>query len=149
MCCCDKPTINGQPVYKWQPNDLPSIYPVNPPELSEDDRLVYDEPGRCGKLDSHSHHFRVVMDIGLHLLVRHGGGDERLKLSDGLNDILKTLDTNSRYWLLQGIYHAYSAGKLEAKEQTTKRWQQAAVDKRIKTRKQRNSNYVKVWIEQA
>ena len=60
MCCCGKPVINGQPGFKWQPNDAPRIHPVNPPALDEYETLLYDEPGRCGGLDAHCHHYRVA-----------------------------------------------------------------------------------------
>lgn len=150
MCCCGKPTINGQPGYKWQPNDPPSIRPVYPPELGEHDTQIYDEPGRCGGLDAHCHHYRVVKQFGsLFLLVQHGGGAERLRLHDtpSLIATLTALDTNSRYWLLHAIYYANSDGAKHAHEQTSRTWRQAAAEKRIKTRKQRGSASVKVWIE--
>jgi hypothetical protein len=47
--------------------------------LSEGDELIYDLPGRCGGMDSHCHHLRLVKAQfgGYALLMRHGGGDER------------------------------------------------------------------------
>jgi len=150
MCCCGKPTINGQPGYKWQPNDPPSIRAAYPPALDEHDTLIYDEPGRCGGIDAHSYHFRVVRVFGsLFLLVRHGGGDERLRLHNtpSLNATLASLDSNARYWLLHTIYYAHHDGAQHAREETTQLWRQAAAEKRIKTRKQRNTGTVKVWIE--
>lgn len=100
MCCCGKPTINGELGYRWnQPDGAPSIYPVNPPTLGDNDVLLFDEPGRCGGLDAHSHHFRVVRYCGLSLLVRHGGGDERIRISSTptLIETLTALDSNARY----------------------------------------------------
>lgn len=81
MCMCGKPTLNGQPGYSWN-GARPGIYPINPPDLREGDELLYDEPGRCGGLDSHSYHLRVVRARygGCVLLVRHGGGDEAVNL---------------------------------------------------------------------
>ncbi len=47
--------------------------PRDPPELSALETLLYDEPGRCCGLDSHSHHFRVVSGPGgIGLLARPG-----------------------------------------------------------------------------
>lgn len=149
MCCCGKPVINGETGYKWQPNDAPSIRLVNPPELQDGDQLLLDLPGRCGGLDSHSHHYRVVKRIGWLLLVRHGGGDEAVRLSGPLERALKTVSETDLYWLLNAIYHAYSDGKHEARSTTAETWRKAAAEKRIKTRKQRGSNGVKVWIEHA
>ena len=82
MCCCGKPIVNGEFGYKWQPNDAPGVRESDPPELRDGDELIYDEPGRCGGLDSHSHHYRVVARTGyFELLVRHGGGEDRVSLA--------------------------------------------------------------------
>jgi hypothetical protein len=83
MCCCGKPTINGELGYRWNnPNAEPMIHPVNAPDVSEGETILYDEPGRCGGIDSHSFHYRVTKLHGsLFLLVRHGAGDERIRLS--------------------------------------------------------------------
>lgn len=149
MCSCDKPTVNGQIGYKWQPNDKPTIYPPSPPSLQKDDVLLFDEPGRCGGLDSHSHHFRVVKSYSTrYLLVHHGGGEERIRLlpHDGLLDTLKTLDSNARYWLLHAIYSAHHDGERAGTEKTAAYWRQAAYEKRIKVRKIRNSSLLKVEV---
>jgi hypothetical protein len=150
MCCCGKPVINGQPGYKWQPNDAPSVYPLNPPTLTGSDQMIYDEPGRCGGLDSHSHHFRVVQRFGqVLLMVRHGGGQEQFPIADHktVMKVLADLETHARYWLLHALYSAHSNGARMAEEKTTERWRQAAAEKRIKTRKVRGTNGVRVWIE--
>ena len=107
--------------------------------------MLYDEPGRCGGMDSHSHHFRVVRDIGLDLLVRHGGGEERVRLSGPIEAGLQALDSDARYWLLCAIYHAHHDGERDATDRERDKWQRAAAEKRIKTRK--CQKYVKVWIE--
>jgi hypothetical protein len=97
MCCCGKPTVNGEIGYRWNdPNAEPTVYPVNPPTLNENETLIYDEPGRCGGLDSHCHHYRLVCQFGsVRLLVRHGGGDERVRLSSTptLLDTLVAMDS--------------------------------------------------------
>lgn len=150
MCCCGKPVVNGELGYRWSPNDAPSIRPVNAPELEASDSLLFDEPGRCGGLDSHCHHYRVVTRYSsVFLLVRHGGGDERVRLSAGslLTVAFSALDSNARYWFLNAIYHAHSDGAREAREKENHSWRTAAAEKRIKTRKMRDG--VKVWIEPA
>lgn len=148
MCCCNQPNINGQLGYKWQLNDTPSIRRPSPPELGKDDELIYDEPGRCGEMDAHSHHYRVVKGFSsTFLLVQHGGGKESLRLSvtKTMLDVLGSLDSNARYWMLHTIAHAYSNGKQDGAQTANSKWQFAAVDKRIKTRKCKG--YTKVWIE--
>jgi len=151
MCCCDQPTINGENGYKWQPNEQPKIRPAYPPEIKEGDILLYDEPGRCGGIDSHSFHYRVVKNNvnSPFLLVRHGGGDERIRLSlyYGQVDVLANLCSNDRYWILNAIYHAASDAKHKGRDAANELWEKAAVEKRIRTRKMRGCDRVKVWIE--
>lgn len=150
MCCCAKPNINGQPGYQWQPNDAPMTHLVHPPDLGERDELLSDEPGRCGGIDSHSHHYRLVKTSGtIDLLVRHGGGQERFRLScpPALRQTLAAMDTNARYWMLNAIYQAHSDSALDAREATSQAWRTAAVEGRLKTRKKRGAGIVRVWIE--
>jgi hypothetical protein len=152
MCCCEKPNVNGQLGYRWNnPNESAGIYPVNPPELSDGETLVRDEPGRCGGLDSHSHHYRLVSaSMGrFYLLVRHGGGDDRVSLYKPEAEALKALDSTACYWVMNAIMHANGDGRREARQTTEATWRKAAAEKRIKTRKVRNSTGVKVWIETA
>lgn len=147
MCSCGTPTINGQIGYKWQPNDTPSIRPLNAPALSEGETLIRDEPGRCGGLDSHCHHYRLTMHHATYyLLVRHGGGDERIPLFKPEVNAMKGLDSTSCYWILNAIYHANAEGKRNARQTTELQWRRAAAEKRIKTRKLRGAEGVKVWI---
>jgi hypothetical protein len=134
--------------YRWQPTDEPQIRPVNPPDLKPTETLLYDEPGRCGGLDSHSHHYRVVSEYGsLTLVVRHGGGDERISLYKPTLNALAALDSNARYWMLHAIDSAHGKGRREGQETETMRWRKAAAEKRIKTRKMPKSQTVKVWID--
>ena len=152
MCCCGKPTINGEMGYQWQPNDNPGVRPPQPPPLLEGDVLLWDEPGRCGGIDSHCHHYRIVKQFCIiYLLVRNGGGDQRIPLSlyGNQHDVLNQLDSNSRYWILNALYHAQSNSALQARERERELWRTAAAEKRIKTRKTRGGSAVKVWIEKA
>jgi hypothetical protein len=105
MCCCPKPNVNGTPnAYSWDGKSFMTNTP-HPPELAEGDTLMADEPGRCGGIDSHSHHIRLVkQQYGGHaILVRHGGGTERLPLghrAEGITDAAMAMDSNARYWFL-------------------------------------------------
>lgn len=151
MCCCGKPTRNGELGYRWQPEHAPSAYPVNAPELAEGETMLFDEPGRCGGIDSHSHHYRVVKWHSQYLLaVRHGGGVERIALrlyGNGQKEMLASLDSNARYWLLNEIHSVYREAERAGQQKEGARWHKAAVEKRIKTRKMPNRDQVKVWIE--
>lgn len=146
MCCCAKPNINGEPGYSWDGKAV-STRPVAPPDLNEGDILVYDDPGRCGGMDSHSHHYRVVQNCGIKLLVRHGGGDESIRLSLPRGFSFAGMDSNTRYWILNAIYHAYSEGKSEGSGKTAIAYNTAFVDGRLKKRKSPGRDYHRVWIE--
>ena len=155
MCCCKEPSVNGTPnAYAWgdRPNHF-STYPVNPPSLREGDTLLYDEPGRCGGLDCHSHHFRLVKHGFYHCVgVRHGGGDQWFTLcvtGDLMVPSLAILDSNARYWLLHTLYSTWRDAKQDGAQSETAKWREAAANKRIKVRKVRGENRVKVWIEPA
>lgn len=150
MCCCEKPNVNGTSGYRWQPADVPIVRPVDPPALAEDETLIFDEPGRCGGVDSHCHHYRVVKRRGeLLLAYRHGGGDGRIRLSNSsqVSRALGLIDSDARYWLLGALYHAQSNAARDAREGATMEWRQAAADKRIKVN--RRGKRIRVWIEEA
>jgi len=150
MCCCEKPNINGEFGYKWQPTDKPTVRERYPPALRDGDMLLYDEPGRCGGIDSHSHHYRVVLGASrvMELLVCHGGGQESIPLrtKSTLLSAFADLDSTARYWALNAIYHAYWDGRKRGTEDSDTRWREAAAEKRIKVRKVRGSNAVRVWV---
>lgn len=153
MCCCGQPTINGTPnVYSWDGKTFSTRQP-DPPD-AKGDNVLFDEPGRCGGQDSHSHHYRVVGSAHgaqfPRLLVRHGGGEESIRLSNGKAVLraLSILDSDGRYWLLNALYHAQSDARHAGRESIDNLWRTAAAEGRIKTRKQRGQNAVKVSIEQ-
>lgn len=152
MCTCDKPTINGEFGYKWNhPCAGASIYPVNPPKIENSDEIIFDEAGRCGGIDSHSYHYRLIKSHldGISLLVRHGGGDEKISFlsnSKMLVNVLKSLDSNGRYWILNAIYRAQLSASSKARKEEEEIWRTALAEKRVKTRKIRNQEAIKIWI---
>lgn len=144
MCCCEKPTINGQDGYSWDGKNI-SRYPVMPPDLEECDALIFDLPGRCGRLDCHSHHYRVVIRKGsTTLLVKHGAGQEKIDFLFNLVDSLKTLDSNSQFWICSAIFETSKRAQIEARNKERAYWQSAIVEKRIKTR--RKNGRISVWV---
>jgi hypothetical protein len=151
MCCCGTPNVNGTLGYRWEsPNDPPSVRPVMPPELAPGDVLLYDEPGRCGGMDSHSHHYRVVKRGGaVYVLVYHGGGQDGVRIWSWwtLEGPLQVLDSNGRYWLLNTLYRVHEEAKRAGRDQERAYWRQAAAEKRITVRKVRGRDAVKVEVE--
>lgn len=158
MCCCPEPNVNGTPGYSWEGKQTMTRRP-DAPALNDSDQLICDEPGRCGHGvgDAHSHHFRIVKQAhhGYALLVRHGGGDERLELSvwagreGNAVSTLLSLDSNARYAMLHTLYSVAKDAALFARNAEAHSWRTAAAEKRIKTRKARgiHNKNVRVWIE--
>jgi hypothetical protein len=149
MCACGKPTINGVDEYSWD-GESRFIRNVDPPALNEDDMLIFDLPGRCGAIDAHSHHFRVVIQRkAVVLLVRHGGGDERIPMPDYAGvviDSLGSMSESNQYWFVYSIYSAVRHESRGVEIELNAKWRQAFVDKRIKKRK--SKGMYSVWIEQ-
>ena len=150
MCFCEKPTRNDEQ-QGWNSEAFA-------PALSGDDALVYDECGRCqpqvngtGSVDYHSHHFRLVTSYGMtYLLVRHGGGDERVSIGYSymrVVELLEPMDSDRRYLMLHALYSIHKNASMTARNEESCRWQTAAAEKRIRTRKLPAQKQVKVWIE--
>ncbi len=146
MCCCKTPNVNGKPGYSWD-GRTESTYPVTAPELEEGETALWDEPGRCGGLDSHAFHFQLVKNGGQYwLVVRHGGGQERHKLSHSLCFVaVEHFSSNDRYWLLHGIYNTLRDAARQASEKKHREWMEAAAEKRIKRRSR--GGVVRVTVE--
>lgn len=141
MCMCKAPNINGQPGYSWDGKSI-GIRPISAPELLESDVLIYDEPGRCGGQDSHCHHIRFAKALGCYaILVRHGGGDERLEITGyrpGTRHIVEALagmDSTARYWTLLSLYYIHRESADNARREEESRWKQAIAAKHIKVRR--------------
>jgi hypothetical protein len=150
MCSCGKPTVNGEFGYRWQPSNMPSIHPIQPPVIEEGDVLLYDSPGRCGRVDSHCHHYRVVRHGSfLFLLIQHGGGREKMRLGneDYFASTLAVINETERYWLLNGIYRAIYHATGCARQTTEYEWRSAIAENRVRRRKQRGQARVTVTIE--
>lgn len=146
VCCCGQPIINGQFGYRWKPSDTPSIRRPYPPDTGAS-AVLYDEPGRCGGLDAHCHHYRVTQDHGsTYLHVQHGGGHETVRLSATPNflAILEGMDSTARYWTLHAIYHAYADGLRRGHSESTEQYKTAFLEGRLKKRKRNHCYRVEV-----
>lgn len=156
MCCCAKPNRNGQPGYSWDGKSI-GVSRIDPPDPVPNSTILYDEPGRCkpmlnGKpyrIDHHSHHYQVIKDdIGrIHAFVKHGGGMVEFGNTynmEKLAALMAPMDSDARFIMLMSLesWARHAAEEAERKERG--RWQRAAAQKRIKTRKMRDG--VKVWI---
>jgi hypothetical protein len=156
MCRCNQPNVNGQPGYAWfgDHRDGNGIRPIRAPELREGEEIIFDLPGRCGGMDSHSFHIRLIRNPHsveeLFLAVRHGGGEERFPLkSHGpgekvLIKCLERLPDDERYWMLLSFYYCVAEAARTASECESAKWKLAAAEKRIKVRRRRGMMYVEI-----
>lgn len=112
--------------------------PRRQPTIADGDILQISEHGRIiGRVDYRSHWFCIVRQQygGYALLVKHGGGEERIQL--GHSTIapvvlaLLAMDADSRYLALRLLHHV----NREAENRTEAQWRQAAAEKRIERKR--------------
>lgn len=120
------------------------------PDILPTDTLLFSECGRIlDKVDYRSHYFRVVKGeyAPIALLVKHGGGQERIEdhFLRRILPSLKLLDSDNRYLLMYTVYQAFTEGRREGAKQTTAHFQLAFVEGRLKKRKCKTTT--KIWIE--
>ena len=141
----------------WQ-ND-----PDRAPAVKTDDLIMYDEPGRIiyrtaenkpgDGVDYRSHWYRMIKPrFGpWTLLVRHGGGDERVELGYDYNNfpaIFDPLTPDARYLLMNQLMLTYRAGADDGRAKTNARYKTAFAEGRLKKRKLPNQQAFKIWIEE-
>lgn len=166
MCCCKEPNRNGEPGYSWDGKHV-GVRPVDPPTLKDGDTLIFDEPGRCkpkvhettSAIDFHCHHFRLV--VAKHtvrsyvLLVKHGGGEERIELAGSykrIEELLRLHDSDGRYLLLHTLYDVHKEARRAGERAASHLYVVAFIEGRLRKRRQRGAaegslSQTKVWIE--
>jgi len=129
------------------------------PTVDADETVIFDEPGRIlpgdGKtiraVNCLSHYFLVTKPkFGQYRLkVKHAGGEEGFEVGydDRLIRSLGQLDSDSRYDLLQSLLNAYHHGQTEARIATTRKYEKAFTEGRLKKRKFPRKPQYKVWID--
>lgn len=128
-------SVNGVGKYSWNGKDE-STHPPAPPTRAPDDVLLHDEPGRCTiGMDSHSYHFQMVKNHGAFvLLVKHGGGEQRIPMRCfwNLQSVIAQMDSDSRYTLMLEMYHMQRDAADKARDTCAASWTSAFLDGRIK-----------------
>jgi hypothetical protein len=128
------------------------------PNEAEGETVLFAEHGRIlpGRIDPRpgngvdcrSHSFKVVRAQfgGIYLLVRHGGGDERLKIdySGRIISALEALESDARYWLLHSILDVHHHADRDAREETSRKYASAFVEGRLKKRRRNRRVYVEI-----
>ena len=136
--------------------------PLRAPKLEEGETVMFSEHGRIVKantyghgrngIDYRSHYFTIVKTAysGCALLVKHGGGEERFKLdysAPRVAQFFEPLDSTARYLLMHAFYSVHEDAARDAKAATAQEHKLAFAEGRLKKRKQRGADAVKVWIE--
>lgn len=128
------------------------------PEIESGDTVIYDEPGRVlpsflkDTLVTYQAYYILVVKQefgGYALYIKHGGGQEKIKLSHYEPAIksLADLSSDNRYLVLYMLYRAQTEAASEAVKKTAEKYCMAFIEGRLKKRKMPRSSAVKVWIE--
>jgi hypothetical protein len=135
--------------------------PWRAPDLAEGDTLLYSECGRIIKahtyghgsngVDYRSHYFRVVKNGSYcYLLVKHGAGRERIQIDYSAQraaQFFDHLDTNESYLLMHMLFSLYKQTRRDAEAATAATYKSAFISGKLKKRKARGQDSVKVWID--
>ena len=129
------------------------------PVPAKGDTVLFSEHGRimpgsgdgsiAGRgVDCRSHSFKVVRARfgGTYLLVRHGGGDERIEISYDHKRVMlmfEPLDSDARYWLMHTLLSLYHDTKRAAEQETGQKYAQAFAEGRLKKRRKAG----RAWVE--
>lgn len=121
------------------------------PTFEPTDTVIYSEHGRSiNHTDYRSHWFAVVKPtIGRYqLLVKHGGGEERINLEyefacGGLL-ALASLESDARYLMLHTLYSLYKDTKQTTETQQGTYYRLAFLEGRLKRKKKNHHYYVTV-----
>jgi len=114
------------------------------------DTVIFSECGRIThKTDFRSHWFKVVkQEYGpACLLVKHGGGEERLRLdykAEKLIALWSVFTSDERYMMLHMIFDLIKDATGNAKNETARKYQLAFLEGRMKKRKRNHRYYCEV-----
>lgn len=121
------------------------------PTIQEGDKVIFSEHGRSVNNVDFKSHWLVLVQAqygGYFLLVKHGGGEERISLGyEHHTASLKTLELvpeDQRYLILYTIYRAHSNAEDNAITNTATKYKLAFLEKRLKRRRKNNRLYVDI-----
>ena len=121
------------------------------PTVLESDTIIFSEHGRiANNVDFRSHWLLLVKAQygGYFLLVKHGGGEERIAL--GYNHVCNALDAlgqlteDQRYLILYCLYATHKNAKCDTLRDTTSYFHLAFLEGRLKRRKRDHRIYCEV-----
>lgn len=128
--------------------------PARAPKVHETDTVIFSEHGRIAfNLDYRSHWFILVKQqfAGHALLVSHGAGEEQIQLPrcrfEHVIDVLSGLNSDLRYLMMYQLFDIHKEGRTLGREAVEFLYKKAFAHGRLKKRKIRGANKVKIWIE--
>jgi len=126
--------------------------PRRAPPLAEGDTLLRDECGRIiNRIDYRSHYLRLVKAQfgGYYILVKHGGGTERVSIGYGsrVPAIIAGLGSEDAYLLMYEMRDINAEAERRVSASTAATYRRAFAEGLLKKRKVRGSAAVKVWID--
>jgi hypothetical protein len=127
------------------------------PTTEEGDKVLFSEHGRgLDGTDYRSHWLMLVkQQFGRYaLLVKHGGGQERIQLGSlhhyrgrpRIIEALTAMDSDSRYLMLYTFYDIHTQSRRNENARTADTYKRAFVEGRLKKRKVRGQSAYKVEI---
>ena len=129
------------------------------PAPDEGDTVIFSEFGRSlDNTNYKSHWFMLVSQRfgGYALLVKHGGGQERINLGylcffhkghPRIIDTMKVMDTDDRYLMLHTFYDIHTDSRRAERDKVTAELKTAFVEGRLKKRKIKGQAAYKVKVE--
>lgn len=124
------------------------------PTVLEGETVLRSECGRIThNIDYRSHWFILIKSAYTEhiLLVRHGGGEERIHLpicnANVLVSAIQSLGSDEAYIVMHQLFDIWQHSKRAGRDEATRRFQNAFIDGRLKKRRFPKQGIVKVWIE--
>lgn len=117
------------------------------------DNVLLEEKGRViGEVDYNCYTLKLVRDMGAHYLyVTHGAGEEKISLIHVKEQVIKTIlnmEPDTRFLTLFAFYDIAKSEFQKGFNKAEITYQRAAAEGRLKTRKVRGENRVRVWVEE-
>lgn len=114
--------------------------------------ILLEEKGRViGEVDYNSFTLKLVRDMGFHYLyVTHGAGEEKIPLIHVREQVIENIlnmEPDTRFLTLFAFYDIAKSEFQKGFNKAEITYQRAAAEGRLKTRKVRGENRVRVWVE--
>lgn len=123
------------------------------PEIEKDEEFLISEHGRViNNVCYRSHWLGIIKQKyeQYYLIVKHGGGQEKIYLNykgKYIVKILEKLTSDERYLMMYEMLDIKNRAEQIKCEEVSKKYETAFIEGRLKKRKHRNSNFISVYIK--